>query len=62
MKKQIIISFLFGALFIAVSFLGYTFYRQIQMVNQHERVLVEIINLINSSAQQAQKAQTTTQQ
>lgn len=45
--KDVIIAFLFGALFATFSYLSFTFYKTIVLVNENNIKLNQVINFIN---------------
>lgn len=61
MKKEIIISFVAGAVLMAVGYLGVVFYKSIRLVNAHEVVLQQVVNIINEAQKNAQPQQPVSQ-
>lgn len=49
MKKEIIISFVAGAIIMATGYLGVVFFKSIKVLNQHDVVLQQIVSIINES-------------
>lgn len=54
-KIHIIITAVCTIIIIATAFLGYTFYKEIQIVEQDHATVANIVQLINQNQQQAPK-------
>lgn len=52
-----IISFIAGAVIIAVAYLGVVFFKSIKAINTHEQALTEIVDFLNKQIGASQGAQ-----
>lgn len=52
-----IISFVAGAVIVAVAYLGVVFFKSIKAINAHEQALTEVVDFLNKQIGASQSAQ-----
>lgn len=57
MKKEIILSFIAGAVLVAVGYLGVVFFKSIQKINNHEVALAQVVDFLNKQIEASQAQQ-----
>lgn len=54
--KNIIISFVAGAVLVSTAYLGFVFFKSIKAINAHEATLVEVVDFLNKQIEAGQMA------